>query len=180
MPAIGRRRSERPDRDDDPQSRVRALGIISSAHRLDRLARFGFCNLGSTPLKLAAKYLELSSSIQIAGGPSQFETAIGLPAQPGHVFHGFPQFGVERAAPPSGRPRNERAIWSPRYWLFPSRIGGHEKSWPINTVPGVYVRNRTKRFGRQARCDRRSIRRARGEDQLNRPSNRSYSSRTKR
>jgi hypothetical protein len=47
-----------------------------------------------------------------------------------------PQFGVERAVPPSGRPRNERAIWSPRYWLFPSRIGGHEKSWPINTVPG--------------------------------------------
>jgi hypothetical protein len=93
-------------------------------------ACLGFCNLGSTPLKLAAKYLELSSGIRIAGGPSQLETPIGLPAQPGHVFHGFPHNSGWNVRPlPSGKPRNERAIWSQRSWLFPSRTGGHGKSF---------------------------------------------------
>jgi len=39
MPTIGRRRTEGPDGDDDPQPCIGALGIISLAHPLDHLAR---------------------------------------------------------------------------------------------------------------------------------------------
>jgi hypothetical protein len=40
MAAISRRRSQRPDGNDDPQPSVRAFGIAALAHRLDHLARY--------------------------------------------------------------------------------------------------------------------------------------------
>ena len=39
MPAIGRRRSQGSDGDDDPQPGVGAFGVASLAHRLNHLAR---------------------------------------------------------------------------------------------------------------------------------------------
>ena len=39
MPAIGRRRSQGSDGDDDPQPSVGAFGVASLAHRLNHLAR---------------------------------------------------------------------------------------------------------------------------------------------
>jgi hypothetical protein len=41
MPSVCRRRPESPDRHDDPQPRVGALGVTPAAHLLDPLARLG-------------------------------------------------------------------------------------------------------------------------------------------
>jgi hypothetical protein len=39
MPAVGRRRSQRADGDDNPQSSVSALGVATLAHAFDHIPR---------------------------------------------------------------------------------------------------------------------------------------------